>query len=123
MFLCRLVPEKIQCIVDKTADCLLIKKIEEYTSELLAEVNDLIKSVIGIDFVLLLKYLVLISVLIWLIDTIKNILKTYTCWFRCNKSSSTSSSCTSSSSTSSSSSSRFSSSSSSCGRCSSSSRY
>ena len=35
MFSCRLVPEKIQCVVDKTADCLLIKKIEEFTGDLL----------------------------------------------------------------------------------------
>jgi hypothetical protein len=115
MFSCRLVPEKIQCIVDKTADCLLVKKVEEFTADLLEQINDLIKSVTGIDFVLLLRYLVLISVLIWLIDTIKHILRTYTCWFRCNKSSS--SSCSSSSSSSSCSSS------SSYSRCSSSSRY
>ncbi len=97
---CRLVPEKVQKVVDATADVLLVKRIEAYTAELLVKVNELIISVTGIDVTELLKYLVLISVLIWLIDTLKHLLSTYACWFSCHKSSS--SSCSSSSSSSSS---------------------
>ncbi len=102
MFSCRLVPEKVQVVVDKTADVLLVKKIEEFTVELLIKINEVIKCATGVDLTELLKYLVLISVLLWLIDTIKQVIKTYACWFYCHKSSS--SSCSSSSSSSSSSS-------------------
>ena len=89
---CNLVPEKIQLVVNATADKVLVKKIEEFTVELLKKVNQVIHCATGIDLTELLKYLVLISVLLWLIDTIKHILKTYTCWFSCHKSNSSSSS-------------------------------
>jgi hypothetical protein len=109
-FNCNLVPEIIQNIVNITANKLFIQKIREFTIYILKKFNDYIQNTLGINYMIIIKYIILIAVLIWIIDIVNNFIRNYICWFRSNKpikkkSSSSSSSSSNSSSSSSSSSS------------------
>ena len=101
---CTLVPEKIQTIVNVTGDSILLKTIEAYTAEILAQLGEYIKCATGIDLLELLKYLIILASLIWIVELLSHFLNSYLCWFKCCRFSS-SSSCSSHSSSSDSSSS------------------
>ncbi len=114
MICCSLTPKSVQVAVNAIFDGLLIEQLKVYVGEILANIQELILQLTGIDILLLLRYLTILAVVIAVYNFVKEVVTTYLCWFKCDKSSSCSSSSSSSCSDSSSSSSCSSSSSSSC---------
>jgi hypothetical protein len=116
MICCSLTPKSVQVAVNAIFDGLLIEQLKVYVREILANIQELILQITGIDILLLLRYLTILAVVIAVYNFVKEVITTYLCWFKCDRSStsSSSSSCSSSSSSSSCSSSSSDSSSYSC---------
>ncbi len=110
MICCSLTPKSVQVAVNAIFDGLLIEQLKVYVADILANIQELILQLTGIDILLLLRYLTILAVVIAVYNFIKEVVQTYLCWFRCDKSSSCSDKCSSSSSSCSSSSSSCSSS-------------
>jgi len=105
MICCSLTPKSVQVAVNSIFDGLLIEQLKVYVAEILANIQELILQITGIDILLLLRYLTILAVVIAVYNFVKEVITTYLCWFKCDSSSSSSCSSSSSSSCSSSSSS------------------
>lgn len=99
MLCCSLTPKNFQIAVNAIFDGLLIEQLKVYVADILANIQELILHITGIDILLLLRYLTILAVVIAVYNFVKEVVYTYLCWFKCEKSST--SSCSSSSSSSS----------------------
>lgn len=91
---CELVPLKIKEAVESAVNNLFVKQIQVYALHVLRKIHEIIISVTCFDILDLLKWITILSVVIWLFNFVTSVFKTYLCWLKlkCLRSSSSSSS-------------------------------